>query len=181
MKSVVDFFKLIFWQHWVVNLSTFFLLVLAYVLDYNFIFYVKNFPGATFFLMLLSLLFLIKPISSLIQWGRGKRADHVYRQNMEEKLNNLNPDQRGHLVPFVINNVSSVKIDSDNGVGMSLAEEKILYMPSAFDKHHVIDFDHISFCINSYVLDYLKKNPHLLDNYIQMPPTKKQKIWGMNV
>ena len=175
-KPVVDLFKLIFWQHWAVNLSLFFLVLFAYVLDYNFIFYAKENPNVTFYMMLLSLSFLIKPISSLIQWGRGKRAAHIYRQSMEEKLNNLNPDQKGYLVPFVVNNVSSIKIDSDDGVGMSLAHVKILYMPSAFNQSNVINLNNMSFCINSYALDYLKKNPHLLSDYIRMPLTNMQRL-----
>ena len=185
MKDFVNLFALILGLHWAVHLSLFFLVFsafsafLAYVLDYNFILYAKNSPLATFYAMilplLLPLLLLIKPISSLIQWRQRKRAVYIGRQKMEKKLNNLKPDQRGYLIPFVMDDVSSVKIDLYDGVGMSLANAKILYRAS-----NVGDINNMSFCINSYALDYLEKNHHLLNNYVPMPLTKTQKIWGID-
>ena len=175
MKAFVNFSLFVWGLHWTVHLLLSFLAFLAYVLDYNFIHYAKNSPAVTFSLMLFLLFFLAKPMYSSFQWGRGKRAAHINRQNMEKKLNNLKPDQRGYLIPFVIDNVSSVKIDLYDGVGMSLVNAKILYRAS-----NVGDINNMPFCINSYALDYLEKNPHLLNNYIPMPLTKTQEIWGIN-
>jgi hypothetical protein len=130
----------------------------------------RSLLGAAFILSLsIALVNLLHKVSVQI----GKR----YRQHRNMKvrlkhLDQLTPEEKGYLAPYVLDDVNTQKFQLEDGIAMGLAAKDILYRPSS-----IFDFvEGAGFNIQPWAKNHLKANPELLEGRVMPRRRGRERI-----
>ena len=93
-------------------------------------------------------------------------------KSKKKSLHKLTPDEKGYLVPFVINQQNSINVGMDDGVMAGLRSKGITYTPTRMGSV----LDGFAFNLQPWAREYLEENPQLLDGAEGVPLTPQQKM-----
>lgn len=86
-------------------------------------------------------------------------------------LHKLTPEERGYLIPFIVNQRNSVYVGLDDGVMSGLLNKNITYLPSR--QGDILNG--FAFNLQPWAREYLEENPGLLNEYAGRPLTPREK------
>ena len=105
------------------------------------------------------------------------RIGYGERQNLkilQKTLHQLTPEEKGYLVPFIVNKQNTIHVGMEDGIMGGLIAKKIKYLASNRGSH----VNGFAFNLNPWARAYLEKNYHLLNDYAGEPMTPRQRIFG---
>jgi len=100
-----------------------------------------------------------------------------YRQKQtlkkgQEALQNLTPEEKGYLIPYIEGKQNTINVGMDDGVMAGLRSKGITYLAANMGDL----LNGFAFNLQPWAREYLESNPHLLDGYAGGPMTPRQKL-----
>ncbi|AOU99811.1 hypothetical protein BI364_15825 [Acidihalobacter yilgarnensis] len=90
----------------------------------------------------------------------------------KELLHKLTPEEKGYLVPYILNQQNSVYVGMDDGIMAGLRKKGITYLAANMGDLR----NGFAFNLQPWAREYLQGNPQLLDSYAGHPMTPGQKL-----
>jgi len=100
------------------------------------------------------------------------RSRNHNRKARQKALHELTPEERGYLVPYVLDQQNTIYVGLDDGVMGGLVVKKITYRASNMGDV----LKGFAFNLQPWARAYLEDNCELLDGYIGEPMTPRQKL-----
>lgn len=95
-----------------------------------------------------------------------------YLKGAQRVLENLTPEEKGYLIPFIIYQENSIYVGMDDGVMAGLRAKNITYC--AISMGSVLDG--FAFNLQPWAREYLYNKTHLLEGAVGRPLTPREKL-----
>ncbi|MGL6349088.1 MAG: super-infection exclusion protein B [Aeromonas sp.] len=92
-------------------------------------------------------------------------------KNRCRQLHTLTPEEKGYLIPYVIDQQNSIYVGMDDGIMFGLRAKRVTYLASSMRDI----LDGIACNLQPWAREYREDHPYLLDGYIGKPLTSRQK------
>jgi len=103
------------------------------------------------------------------------KDSYTKKQNlklMQKKLHQLTPEEKGYLVPYINEQITTIYVGVDDGIMSSLVLKTITYRASNMGDA----IRGFAFNLQPWARDYLNENTHLLDGATGQPKTPGQRL-----
>ena len=118
---------------------------------------------------LLTVSFCVARIFTFLMQAHNQRKALKQRQ---QRLNQLTPEEKGYLIPYIHEQQNSIHVGMDDGVMAGLRSKGITYL--AANMGDLING--FAFNLQPWAREHLEKNPQLLDGHSGHPMTPGQKL-----
>lgn len=93
-------------------------------------------------------------------------------RRLKASLNILTPEEKGYLIPFMLDGKNTIYIGIQDGIIASLCAKGITYRASSVGDQ----LNGFAFNLHPWARQHLTKNLHLLDGYDGRPMTPREKL-----
>ena len=96
----------------------------------------------------------------VLAFAERLKNQKIFR-TIKYRLKNLSPDEKAILQKFIVENKRSQRLDMNAGAVVALEQDNIIYRANIITTDY-FDKIYFNFNIQVFVMNYLKKKPHLI-------------------